>query len=260
MDNETSVRVRKKKNPFRKISRWLQRFEGPEKRQARVRQTLAELSARRLMPKSHVDYLRGLQSEHGFNPEVVFDVGACVLHWTTEASLIWPNAKFVVFEAMEAGEFLYRERGLDYHLSVLSDQDGREVSFFQNDLHPGGNSYYQENEVFSPPAKRIYGEANKVTKIARTLDAVVRERGFPQPQLIKIDVQGAEFDVLHGAQETLAGCQHLILELQKVQYNKGAPLRETVIDYVCQNGFDLVTPLFSDNGPDGDYHFARRKT
>jgi hypothetical protein len=73
-----------------------------------------------------------------------------------------------------------------------------------------------------------------------------------------MDIQGAEMDVLKGAQECLKTCKDLILELQHVHYNKGAPLVDEVVDYVESLGFKLVTPMFaSAKGVDGDYHFTR---
>jgi hypothetical protein len=75
--------------------------------------------------------------------------------------------------------------------------------------------------------------------------------------MIKMDVQGAELDVLKGAVETLKSVNHIILELQVVEYNKGAPLKDAVIEYMDSIGFDCLG-IFSNNGPDGDYHFVRR--
>jgi hypothetical protein len=72
-----------------------------------------------------------------------------------------------------------------------------------------------------------------------------------------MDVQGAELDVLKGAEKALKHCKDLILELQIVEYNKGAPLKDEVINYVEQLGFKLISGLFCDNGPDGDYHFSK---
>jgi hypothetical protein len=90
-----------------------------------------------------------------------------------------------------------------------------------------------------------------------TLDAVRRLKNFPPPDMIKMDVQGAELDVLKGAVETLSTVKHVILELQVVEYNKGAPLKDDVIAYMDTQGFDCLG-IFSNNGPDGDYHFVRR--
>jgi hypothetical protein len=72
-----------------------------------------------------------------------------------------------------------------------------------------------------------------------------------------MDVQGAELDILKGAVQTLQSVTDVILELQVVEYNKGAPLRDQVIEYMNSVGFDCLG-IFCNNGPDGDYHFRRK--
>lgn len=89
-----------------------------------------------------------------------------------------------------------------------------------------------------------------------TLDNIVKENKLDSPELIKIDVQGAELDVLIGATESLKTCEHLIVELRDVEYNIGSPEKEIIIDYLASQGFKNMG-MFSDNGPDGDYHFMR---
>jgi FkbM family methyltransferase len=217
---------------------------------------LRELGSQRLIPQDHVDYLTKLKAS-GVEPKVIYDVGACVLHWTNESQRIWPDAEYVVFEAMDSSEFLYKERGLGYHIGLLSDQNGKEVDFYQNDYHPGGNSYYRENEEVNPQAPQYFNESHRRRLTTVTLDAVAGLKEFPAPDLIKMDVQGAELDILKGAEETLKTAKHIILELQVVEYNKGAPLRDDVIAYMNTIGYDCLG-LFSNNGPDGDYHFVRR--
>ena len=76
---------------------------------------------------------------------------------------------------------------------------------------------------------------------------------------IWMDVQGAEMDILKGAKETLKTCQNLILELQHVEYNTGAPMNEEVISYLDGIGFRLVEGPFAEYSGDGDYHFVRYK-
>jgi FkbM family methyltransferase len=221
-----------------------------------IQDRLRELGSQRLIPRNHVDYLAKLKNE-GFEPKVIYDIGACVLHWTNEAQRIWDRAKYVVFEAMDSSEFLYKERNLQYHMGVLSDQSGKEVDFYQNDVHPGGNSYYKENEEVNPETVNYFNETHRRRLKTVTLDAVRRLKNFPPPDMIKMDVQGAELDVLKGAVETLSTVKHVILELQVVEYNKGAPLKDDVIAYMDTQGFDCLG-IFSNNGPDGDYHFVRR--
>ena len=63
--------------------------------------------------------------------------------------------------------------------------------------------------------------------------------------------------MLKGATKTLKTVEHVILELQRVEYNKGAPHRDRVIEWMYEHQFGFVKQ-FTDNGPDGDYHFIRR--
>jgi FkbM family methyltransferase len=217
---------------------------------------LRDLSSQRLLPKPHVDYLQQLK-DGGFTPKTIYDVGACVLHWTNEAKQIWPDSTVIAFEAMPSCEFLYKENNMMYHVGVLSDESGKTVEFYQNDWHPGGNSYYIENSDINANSAFYFNETHKRTYQTVTLDAVHRLKQLPEPELLKMDVQGAELDVLRGAAEVLETVEHVILELQSVEYNKGAPLRETVFEYMHSIGFELVAQ-FTNYGPDGDYHFKRR--
>jgi hypothetical protein len=57
---------------------------------------------------------------------------------------------------------------------------------------------------------------------------------------LKIDVQGAELDVLHGATATLASVRLLEAELSTVTLYEGQPLIGEVIQHVQREGFDLI--------------------
>lgn len=212
---------------------------------------LLQLSNTRLLPKPHVEYLFKMK-ERGVNPKVIYDIGACVLHWTREAVNVWGDSKIIAFDAMEESKQIYEHFGVEHHIGLLSDSDDKTISFYQDVTNPGGNSYYKERTG-------MFTDNNKISKISKTLDTVVKERRLPKPDLIKMDIQGAELDVLLGAKETLSECQDLILELQNVEYNIGAPLKQEVIDYLKTIGFYIVSETpFSDNGVDGDYHFTRK--
>jgi FkbM family methyltransferase len=221
-----------------------------------IKQFLRDLRDPYPFPPAHINYLNKLKDE-GLQPKVIYDIGACVLHWTDRVRNIWPDAEVIAFEAADVHEFLYQETGIRYHIGVLSNESGKEVNFYQNDEAPGGNSYYRENAEIQPAAAHLYSDKYLRKLRTITLDAIVNLKQFPPPDLIKMDVQGAELDVLKGAQETIKTAKHIILELQIVEYNKGAPLKDVVIEYMDSIGYDCLG-LFSNNGPDGDYHFVRR--
>lgn len=216
-----------------------------------LQERLLSLSKERLLPNNHINYLYKLK-EQGFEPKVIYDIGSCVLHWTDYAKEIWPDAKIILFDAFEPAEFLYD--GYDYYMGVLSDVDDNIVRFYQNDYFPGGNSYYRE---IGCDGGSYFPEDKYIEKKTKTLDTIVRERGFPLPDFIKIDVQGAEIDILRGGQNTIKHAQKMIVELQHMEYNLGAKLCDESRKIIEDMGWICTDPLFQNNGCDGDYAFSR---
>jgi FkbM family methyltransferase len=216
---------------------------------------LRELRSMDLMPKEHVNYLQSMNRD-GTSPKVIYDIGSSVLHWTDKAKQIWPSSEFFLLEAMSEVEPIYKESGHRYHLGVLSDKDGKIVEFYQNLEHPGGNSYYRENPEHSPAAPTLFSDGHKVIKKTSTLDSIRTTNGWPYPDMIKIDVQGAELDVLAGARDTLSHCKDVIIEIQNVEYNIGGAERQKVIDFMTEMGFVNLMPICG-NHIDGDWHFRK---
>lgn len=210
------------------------------------------------LPQTHQNYLTRLKEEFNFTPKVIYDVGACVLHWSKAAKKIWPNSKYYLFDGMEESEELYKEMGYEYHIGVLSDVDDKEVTFYKNTEMPFGNSYYMENPEYCYAAKSLFGNPeNQFKRKTITLDTVRKNKNFEYPDLLKIDVQGCEIDILKGSQDILQHVKHLIVELQNVDYNIGAQTDNITIPIIESMGFKLVTPKFSSNVYDSDYHFVR---
>ena len=181
---------------------------------------------------SHRNALTRLRSL-GFAPAVVYDIGAYRGGWTRLASEVFPAAQFVLLEANRdhAGELAASGRR---HLIVaLGDKDGGTRAFHvprQGDVT--GASLYVENTAH-------YAQANLQVREVETvrLDTLVAREKLPPPDLIKIDVQGAELEVLAGASATLRGAAALVIEVSFVDYNKGGPLVAEVIAALDRLGF-----------------------
>jgi len=201
-----------------------------------------------LLPKDHAEYLKNMD----ITPSVVYDIGANVLHWHDTAKEIWPESQIIVFDATEELEFLYKETNLNYHLGVLTDIDNKSIKFYKNLSNAGGNSYYKENSIH-------YNESHAVTMTGMTLDTIIKQKQYPLPDLIKLDIQGAELDVIKGASNALTNCDHVILEAQTADYNRDAPKVDTVIEYMNSIGFELVSK-FASGETDSDYYFRKVKT
>ena len=216
---------------------------------------LYNLHTQKLLPNEHIDYLKKLKKEN-LNPKIIYDIGACVLHWYREAVEVWPNSTYFVFDANKNCEFLYKKYKLSNHLGVLSKDDNEEVDFYLNDYYPGGCSYYRENKDINGPAERIYTDSHKIKMSTSKLDTIVSKNNWPLPNLMKLDVQGAELDIILGSSNCVQHCDDIILELQDLDFNIGAPKSKQVIDYMDSIGFDCLG-FFSKNRFDMDFHFRK---
>ena len=222
---------------------------------------LKNISNNRPINQVHQDYLKKLRDEYNFFPKVIWDVGACVLHWTTIAREVWPNSEYVLFEAMEESEELFVETPHQYAIGVFGEEDNKEVTFYKNVNFPGGNSYYMENPQHSSMANALFANpANQFVRKTISLDTIQKMRNFKMPDLLKLDVQGCEIDILKGSRNVLSHVKHLIVELQHLNYNIGAKTCEESIPIIESMGFKLVTPKFSlSSHADADYHFINKK-
>ena len=218
-----------------------------------LQEYLSEFSNVDCIPINHKMHLIKLKNS-GFEPKVIYDIGSCVLHWTKFAKLLWPNAIFILFDAFAPAEFLYIEEGFDYNIGVLSSQDDSVVKFYQNDYLPGGNSYYRE---IGCDDGKYFPEDKYLELVTKKLDTIVKERGFPLPDFVKIDVQGAEIDIIQGGLETLGHAERMIVELQHIEYNQGAIIADESLPIIESLGWNCDVPLFQNNGPAGDYSFVK---
>ena len=69
------------------------------------------------------------------------------------------------------------------------------------------------------------------------LDRLVSERSLAGPFLLKVDVQGAELDVLSGAEALLRNTDMVLLEISLFQLMKDSPQLHDVIAWMSERGF-----------------------
>jgi len=93
----------------------------------------------------------------------------------------------------------------DYGLSDTADTFSLSVSYYRNFPYPGLASLDEDGAATLPSSNRLYfyGRANvSVRAVACRLETL--DAQDLQPYFIKLDVQGAEYRVLHGGRDTLA--------------------------------------------------------
>lgn len=177
-----------------------------------------------------MDLIRRVLAENRINIQSILDVGANKGEWSESAGRCWPDVLIHMIEGNEECSWdLYRS-GLPYSIAVLShSHEDRQLWVSKVTKGCTGASLYREVTDYYTDDK---AEARTVK--TTTLDLLLEGKTF---DLIKVDVQGAELDVLKGGPKTVNKAKALILEVSLEEYNKGAPLEDEVVSYVHSLGF-----------------------
>lgn len=211
-----------------------------------IEQNIHNVFNQDLLPKTFQSFIQDLTIE----PKVIYDIGSCVLHFTRHAKARWRDSQIILFEANKSVEKLYSSQGYPYALGVLTEHDNTPLKFYKNEFNLGGNSYYKENTT-------AYSEDQYEDVIGMSLDTVVNHFEFPLPDLIKLDVQGAELDILKGASKCLENCSAIILEAQHTNYNIGAPRIDQIAQFLLEKGFKMNKSPINVTDVDADYFFYK---
>jgi FkbM family methyltransferase len=161
--------------------------------------------------------------------DTVLDIGAHKGKWTQKFKEHYPNVKALMIEANE--DHIQDLIRTGPYISALIGKDNEEVNYYrcEDKNNNQGNGMYKENT-------NVPFKSTKLRTI--TLDSLLPGQKF---DLIKMDVQGAELDIIQGSPGFIHNAKYLWLELQPHNYNIGAPSAGKVIGYLHQIGFEIIT-------------------
>jgi FkbM family methyltransferase len=146
-------------------------------------------------------------SSLGFRPGTVIDVG--VAYQTDELYEEFPDSSLLLVEPLAEFEPFLRgicaKREAQYVLAAAGAAPGTAV-FNVHEKQLDGSSLLREVE-----GAAVDGTPRQVPVV--TIDQVCAEKNLKGPYLIKLDVQGAELQVLTGARETLRETEAIHLEV-----------------------------------------------
>jgi len=182
--------------------------------------------ARRATYGGAFDHLK----RQGFDPSTVIDVG--VATGTPALYEAFPNARLLLIDPLEEVrphlEAIARHAvRAEYVVAAAAERSGRVVLHLREDL--ATTSRY-----------RMRGSGGRVVRRevpALTLDELRRERRLEAPVLLKVDVEGAELDVLRGGTETLTDTEYVILETSLFEFFEGCPQLSDVVGHMLDHGF-----------------------
>jgi FkbM family methyltransferase len=163
-------------------------------------------------------------------PKRALDIGAHVGGFTRSLLAQFPNCQVVMVEANSHCEPHLQTVGCAYEIVALCDYNGQALLYMENDNQIGtGASLYKENTVW-------YSKGEKQTVTTKRLDDCNYFDGAPI-DLIKMDVQGAELDIIKGGGNTIKNATFVLMETSLLQYNQEAPLIDSVVEKMVSMDF-----------------------
>ena len=171
-------------------------------------------------------FLKRLKKEK-FMPSKVLDIGAERGTWTLCAISIFGNSNYTLVEPIEYVElnrFKCKDNFNVVH-TILNDYDG-EVEWYE--MRNTGDSINKERTSH-------FNNCTPIKKDCKKLDTLFKNEKF---DLIKIDVQGAEINVLEGGKDIIKNTSFIILEMPFMcQYNNNTANFLTHIQKMDEMGF-----------------------
>jgi len=181
-------------------------------------------------------YLTKLRDTKRFSPNLILDIGANLGNFTRTTQSIWPLSNSIMVEGTKECTFRLSSVGQPFHIELLGDEDGKEVTFYKTHYSATntGNSIYREN-TSTYNDERVILEKRKLI----TLDTLLKNE-YRKIDFAKLDTQGSELNILKGGVKTLSTCKYILIEVSLKYYNEGVPLKEDIVNFMSSMGYNNI--------------------
>ena len=177
-----------------------------------------------------------------YNICCILDIGANSGEFARWCASTFGNVPIHCFEPLPQCEASLRRvaeryRNIQLHLFALGDQEG-EFEMYENDFAPSSSllpMLDRHRELW--PKTRL---DHKINIQVKTLDQVFSGQPFSGPVFMKMDVQGFEMHVLHGAESMLKNVAVIMLEVLFENLYEGQSSLQDMMNYLSQRGFRFL--------------------
>jgi FkbM family methyltransferase len=169
-------------------------------------------------------------ADSGLQPRTVIDVG--VASDTADLYSAFSSAKLLLIEPLAEFEPSLKKICTRFDAQYVLAAAGASSGSVTLNVHPDrfGSSILREVE-----GAGVDGTPRTVPLV--TIDSLVSEKSLSGPFLLKVDVQGAELQVLAGATETLRHTEVVLLEVTLLSSLIGGPQLHDVVLWMKYAGF-----------------------
>lgn len=174
------------------------------------------------------------------SPRTLIDVGANKGQFSLLARKLSPKTRIFAFEPLK--------EAADRYERLFGDDENATLHRLAVDMHRGESAFYVSDHSDSssllrigPGQKKAFGNAfsRQITVKTTRLDDVVRPEDLTPPTLLKIDVQGAERNVILSAGHLLDHIDHIYVEASFIELYDGQSLFRDVFRELDAKGFRM---------------------
>lgn len=167
----------------------------------------------------------------GLEIKTAVDAGAAEGWFARELREIYPGVQVLCIEPREGAQPALR--------ALATEMPGVTVAQTLVGDKEGTVDFYEHAEQSSMLADARGDMGKKVTHPVDTIDHLIAKFRLPPPDLLKLDLQGAELMALAGASEAMRTAQAVMLEASFIPIYQGQPIFAEVVAFLHERQFRL---------------------
>lgn len=186
--------------------------------------------------------------------ETVWDIGACVGTYTCPVASVLTSGCVIGFEPEPTNRSRLRMNldqnavTTDWEISPVALSDHNGTCTLSSELVEAGAGHHYLSE----------GDGGLTVETKRG-ESLIDETGCSSPDVIKIDVQGAELDVLRGLDGVLEDVRSIYLEIHSKKCSRYGTTAEEIEAFLTASGFSITTLGEPTNRRSGVYFVRGRR-
>ena len=191
----------------------------------------------------------GKLKHFGVTFENIVDVGCFKGDWTERVQKVYPNANYYLIDPNDHHKDKCEKLGTFIHAAVGYQEEERKFYYYE-EHSATGNSLYKETSNAVPYEKVI---------TAKPLSALLPDQKY---DVIKMDVQGAELEIIDGSFDLFSKTKFVQLECPVHHNNVDAPRFEHYINFMANcdfKVFDIDNIFYNKKLMGVDFIFVNKK-